>query len=203
MFESMSYEYPRLRLVDMIRFAILTNLAMIITGCTGIIGNSQTRLSITHVGWYYGSCLVIKASDLSRGTVMTLVDAEAAENRFRSKIIASAKNADECSPLAGDRKNVNAEDGKSFYLISKPKEIQAETTFDFGIAVVFDAQGSLLPVSEMIDLNNDGLPDSFSYCAASEGISFDAWSAIPYKSKNLWSGYYYLGYDIESNCPEK
>ena len=98
---------------------------------------------------------------------------------------------------------MNAEDDKSFYLISKPKKIQAEATVNFGIAVVFDARGSLLPVSEMIDLNNDGLPDSFSYCATSEGISFDAWSAIPYKSKNLWSGYYYLGYDIQSNCPEK
>jgi len=58
-------------------------------------------------------------------------------------------------------------------------------------------------IGRLMESRNDDLPDSFSYCAASEGISFDAWSAIPYKSKNLWSGYYYLGYDIESNCPEK
>lgn len=183
----------------MTKFVVLAGFVMVLAGCISSIEQSQAKTLTKHVGWYYEQCLVIKAPDLPKGAVVTLVDAEATKNRFRSRIIALAKNADECSPLAEDRRSVNTEDGKKFYLISKPKATKAETTFNFGIAVVLDNES--LPVSEVLDLNNDGIIDSFSFCATSEGINFDVWSAAPYKSKNLWNGYYYLGYDIESNCP--
>ncbi|NOY71815.1 MAG: hypothetical protein GXP14_05470 [Gammaproteobacteria bacterium] len=186
----------------MTKFVVFVGLAMTMVGCNSLVEkDTQTKVLTKHVGWFYDRCLVIKAPNLPMGTVVTLVDVEATKNMLRSKIIAPAKNADECSPLADDRKDVNSEDGKSFYLISKPT--QAETTFNFGIAVVLDGQNDSLPILETFDLNNDGTLDSFSFCATSEGISFDVWSATPYKSKNIWNGYYYLGYDIESNCPER
>ncbi len=185
----------------MTKFVVFVSLAMTMAGCNSLIeNNTQTKALTKHVGWFYDHCLVIKAPNLSKGTVVTLVDVEVTKNMLRSKIIAPAKNADECPPLAEDRKDVNSEGGKSFYLISKPT--QTEATFNFGIAVVLDGQNGSLPISETFDLNNDGVLDSFSFCATSEGISFDVWSATPYKSKNIWNGYYYLGYDIESNCPE-
>jgi len=185
----------------MTKFVVFVSLAITMVGCNSLIENSQKKALIKHVGWYYDQCLVIKAPNLPKGTVVTLVDAEATENRLYSNIIAPAKNMDKCPPLAEDRKSVNAEGGKSFYLISKIKASQTEATFNFGIAVVLSGENGSPSISEALDLNNDGTPDSFSYCATSEGISFDVWSATPYKSKNLWNGYYYLGYDIDSNCP--
>lgn len=176
---------------------------MTIVSCTSLITPPKTKSITKYVGWFYDQCLAIKAPNLPKGTIVTLIDAEASENTIRSSIIALAKNADKCPPLAGDRKSVNIEGGKSFYLISKSKAIQVEGTFNFGIAVVLDGKNASQSISEMLDLNNDGIRDSFSFCATSEGISFEVWSATPYKSESIWNGYYYLGYDIESNCPER
>ena len=187
----------------MTKFVVLVGLAMTMVGCTTLIEKSQSKTLTKHVGWYYDHCLVIKAANLPNGTVVTLVDAEASHNTIRSRVISSAKNEDKCPPLMEDRKDVNTEGGKSFYLISKPKATQADTTFTYGVAVVIAGENNPLSISETLDLNNDGKLDSFSFCATSEGISFDVWSATPYKSENIWNGYYYLGYDIESNCPER
>ena len=113
----------------MTKFVVLVSLAMTMPGCTSLAENVQIKALTKYVGWFYGQCLVIKAPNLAKGMVVTLVDAEAPENSLRSKIIAPAKNADECSPLAEDRKSVNAEGGKSFYLVSKPKATQASWRF--------------------------------------------------------------------------
>jgi hypothetical protein len=39
-------------------------------------------------------------------------------------------------------------------------------------------------------------------CVTSEGVKFSAWEGEPYRGTPLWSDYYYLGYDVEPNCPE-
>jgi hypothetical protein len=185
------------------KLIVLVSLATAMAGCTSLITPPKSKPITKHTGWFYDYCLAIKAPNLPTGTIVILVDAEATENTHRSRIIAPAKNADECTPLSEDRKSVNIEGGKKFYLVSKPKVMQAEGTFNFGIAVVLDGKNTSASNSEALDLNNDGIRDSFSFCATSEGISFDVWSATPYKSKSIWNGYYYLGYDIDSNCPEQ
>jgi hypothetical protein len=52
------------------------------------------------------------------------------------------------------------------------------------------------------DLNGDGHEDYFTECSTSEGVQFNIWTDAPYKNKALWSAYYYLGYDVEPNCPQ-
>ena len=183
------------------KFIVLVYLVMVVVGCTSQIPPIKSKPITKHIGWFYGDCLAIKAPSLPAGTIVTLIDAEATENTHRSRIIAPAKNSDECQPLAEDRKNVNTEGGKSFYLISKAKAVQGEGVFNFGIAVVLVGKNEPASNSETLDLNNDGIRDSYSFCSTSEGISFEVWSATPYKSKSIWNGYYYLGYDIDSNCP--
>lgn len=186
----------------MSKYILLVSLAMTIAGCASLIDNTQTATLTKQVGWFYDKCLVINALGLTAGTALTLFDADASQNVFRSRIITPASGANECAPLADDRKSVNAEDGNFFYLITKPKETQAGSTFNLGIAVVHSYKNGSQLGTETLDLDNDGTADLFSYCATSEGINFTVWSAAPYKSKKLWNGYYYLGYDIEPNCPE-
>ncbi|KGJ93918.1 hypothetical protein GAB14E_2473 [Colwellia psychrerythraea] len=176
---------------------------MIVSGCTSITDDAQYKPITKHAGWFYGACLVINMPNLPKGTPVTLVDAEGTENRFRSEIIAPTKNPDKCLPLHEETSGGNNIGGNRFYLISKPEKGKFDTTFTYGIAVVLEKNNRALSISETLDLNNDGKIDLFSVCAASEGINFDIWSSTPYKSINLWNGYYYLGYGIESDCPER
>lgn len=181
---------------------------VIVSGCTGS-GKagpntaSAQKESDRYIGWFYDKCLVINVADLSEGTALILIDTQTLQNnRQRAHVISRAVRADECAPLLEDRKSVNAADGIYFYLISRTEKPYVDTSFTFGIAMVSASKNSTLSISEVPDLNNDGLPDSFSSCATSEGISFDVWGSTAYKSQNLWNGYYYLGYDIESTCPD-
>ncbi|MBI3899713.1 MAG: hypothetical protein HY308_15665 [Gammaproteobacteria bacterium] len=52
-----------------------------------------------------------------------------------------------------------------------------------------------------VDVNGDGSPDQFTQCSTTEGVSFNLWAKSAYEGKPLWSGYYYIGYDTEANCP--
>ncbi|PCK07260.1 MAG: hypothetical protein COA42_15180 [Alteromonadaceae bacterium] len=183
-------------------FSASMPLLLAISACTNLSNDTQETPASKHAGWFYGECLVINIANLPKGTPVTLVDAEGTENKFLSTIIAPTKNPDKCPPLHKERSGGNTIDGNHFYLISKPEETQFDTTFTYGIAVVLEKNSRSLPISETLDLDNDGTMDSFSVCAASEGINFDIWKAAPYKSEHLWNGYYYLGYDIESDCPE-
>jgi hypothetical protein len=68
---------------------------------------------------------------------------------------------------------------------------------DLGIGVTGEARR----VDGGLDLDGDGTPENFTQCSISEGVSFGVWRGTPYQGVALWSGYYYLGYDTEANCP--
>jgi hypothetical protein len=40
----------------------------------------------------------------------------------------------------------------------------------------------------------------FRSCASEEGIHATAWGGVPLSSPRRWHAYYYLGYDVESDC---
>ncbi len=39
-------------------------------------------------------------------------------------------------------------------------------------------------------------------CASNEGAHYNVWSGKPRKSKRVWHGYLYAGYDLEANCSD-
>jgi len=94
-----------------------------------------------------------------------------------------------CAPLMQDRRRSNSQ--WSFY------ELRLSGKADLGIGVT----GNVTRANGGIDLDGDGVPEKFTQCATSEGVSFRAWNGMPYQGKPLWTGYYYLGYDTEANCP--
>ena len=55
---------------------------------------------------------------------------------------------------------------------------------------------------DALDIDQDGRRDVFEHCASSEGVRFRVRSAGPGTAATLWSGYYYLGYDVEADCPD-
>lgn len=51
------------------------------------------------------------------------------------------------------------------------------------------------------DLDGDGVPERFQSCASLEGLHPTVWSGEPLRGVERWSRYYYMGYDLEPNCP--
>lgn len=178
---------------------LLLFIIFVLVGCTNKSIDNETTLQKKYVGWFYNNCLVIKAPSLKPETTMVLVDAETKKIIVDAKVQRVANTFEECEPLSKDRRSVNTEGQNDFYVISKKAE--PENSPNFGIAVTLGSNSPINSISKTLDINNDGKKDSFSYCTSSEGINFDVWSQDPYESKHIWSGYYYLGYDIESNCP--
>lgn len=153
----------------------------------------QNKLD-SSIGWLHGNCLAIKNKHLDNNTKLKVVELDA-QSSFLATILRNANNADECYPLQEDRKSINLQSGNSFYLVSSTKPIE------IGIGIISNNLDGNNLENKLLDSNQDGRKDTFSYCYTSEGISFNIWKEAAHKSALIWSGYYYLGYDTEENCP--
>lgn len=143
------------------------------------------------IGWLHGQCFAIKNSHLKENTRLLIIEPDT-QISMPAKIMHKANENDECYALLDDRKPVNLESGMSFYSVSSDQPIE------LAIGLIDDAKNT---PANLPDLNDDGQKDTYSYCNTAEGIRFSVWDGKAYQSRLLWSGYYYLGYDIEENCP--
>jgi len=93
---------------------------------------------------------------------------------------------------------MNAKPEISFYAL----EASSVGATDMGIGIV-EPPATLAVVDgrARADLDQDGQSEVFSSCATSEGIKFAVWTAKAYQGEPRWSGYYYLGYDLQPTCP--
>lgn len=150
-----------------------------------------------NIGWIHNNCLAIKNNEIKSDDKISIVVLGKHQKVVISTIVKKYNSSIGCPQLLDDRKSINISEGNSFYLI-KPLSKQ----IDLGIVLV----GKVNNIKEgrelvTVDINRDGKPDYFTECASSEGIHFSVWSEKPWKGKKLWTSYYYLGYDIEPNCP--
>lgn len=51
-----------------------------------------------------------------------------------------------------------------------------------------------------VDVNRDGVEETFRDCTSHEGVHLTIWSGEPLKGSKLWHAYFYLGYDTEPSC---
>jgi hypothetical protein len=103
-----------------------------------------------------------------------------------------------CKALLQGRTEINAKPEISFYAL----ETRSLDPTDMGIGIV-EPPAMPVVVKGLVraDLNQDGQSEVFSSCATSEGIKFAVWTGKAYQGEPLWSGYYYLGYDLHPTCP--
>ncbi len=142
------------------------------------------------IGWIHGNCIAIYNQSIPNGTEIDVVSTRDLVVLIKAKILEKVTDDSQCSALSADRKSVNIADGSvGFYMLS------ADTILDLGIGIIKNPDNKF----EILDINRDGVNDKFHTCTSSEGIHFK----ISDGTTNIliWSGYYYLGYDIESNCP--
>jgi hypothetical protein len=171
-------------------FVVLCSLLWIAVSCSK---PRAAQLPIEQrVGWIDSSCLAIDNKKLEEGMPLTVVAFGDTESIIQAKIMGATQSAALCPPLRHDRRAINSE-RLSFYEIAP----QDGRKIELGIGLI----GNVSRLGAGIDVNGDGKPDQFTHCATSEGISFGIWNGTPYKGKAIWSGYYYLGYDVDPTCP--
>lgn len=170
---------------------------MICMGMNCSENRKKSNLKIEEmVGFIHQDCLAIKNKTLTIGEEIQLILLEEKQKLATAKIQSKIDQNESCVILLEDRKEVNLENDWSFYKINNSE-------LELAIAITV----SNLPTEQLddfttIDLDGDGSFERFSICNTSEGINFTAWSDEPWKSQELWSDYYYLGYDMEPSCPE-
>ena len=162
-----------------------------------LIFNKITDLA-THIGWIHNNCLAIKNGNLDPGNEVMIVSFEKEQQSYAASIDKKADSNTNCPQLLEDRKAINLTEGYAFYILK-----QGTSKLDLGIGLV-GTKPKLQKLNGQItgDINNDALLEYFTQCSSSEGIHFSVWSEKPYQGEPVWTGYYYLGYDIEPNCPE-
>lgn len=52
------------------------------------------------------------------------------------------------------------------------------------------------------DLDADGVLESATLCASTEGVHLNVWSGAPLKGRRRWHRYVYLGQDLEPSCSD-
>lgn len=181
------------------KYTLLVNIlaTLCIIGCSSTPQNmaSNNKIELKGViGWLHGNCFAVRNSNILNGSNLIVVRLDNSQEIVLAKIVRKVSNGDDCYALLEDRRLINLEGGKSFYTVSSEKPIE------LGIGVIQSDTDSTFTEKEFLDLNGDGRKDTFSQCSTSEGIQFSVWEGVPYKSKLIWSGYYYLGYDTEANC---
>jgi len=113
-----------------------------------------------------------------------------------SAVLAGPANPQTCGPLSAERRKQNILEDVSFY------EVKSDTAFGLAIGVIGNvSQPKVKDGIVLTDIGNDGNFERFTLCATSDGLVFHVWTSLPFKKDPVWSGYYYLGYDVDRTCP--
>ena len=150
------------------------------------------------IGWIHGNCLAIKHANLLTGTMITVISLDGQQNTVSAPIVGPAMAEAGCPALLEDRVKQNTQNGRVFYQLSLPPADPER------LAVGILTNSLPAPSDAKIfkaDLDGDGHNENVSFCDTSEGMKFSLWSGAINSGKLLWSDYYYLGYDLQPNCP--
>lgn len=178
--------------------AIAAATLMLLSSCVSTPGPLSVPASSVvsqSIGWLHGGCIALPEADVAVGTGVVLVSLVGTEQQVMpARIQGRTDSPDDCPALLEDRRRTNLANGLSFYRVEPaPAEM--------AIGVL---SGSSPPADpgEVLDTNRDGRRDIFSQCTTAEGVQFSVWAKAVGQGEPLWRGYYYLGYDVESDCPQ-
>jgi hypothetical protein len=143
--------------------------------------------------------LMIADSTLAPGDSLTLISDEPEPEPDSPPDILTAAVAERLHRNPQDK--MHAETNDAFYRLVAPPG--ALTCCIFGYAVRAPRRDVKVVAGRAeVDLDRDGVPEHFQSCASREGLHPALWSGEPFKGPSRWTRYYYLGYDLEPNCPE-
>lgn len=165
---------------------------LLLSACASVV--KQDAGGPPPIGWVHGPCIALAEADAAPGTGAVVVMLDGPQQVVHAKVGRRAGPGDACPALDDDRREVNVADGLSFYLI--------EPDASDGLAIGVLVPAPVMAPDDALDIDRDGRRDVFEHCATSEGVRFRVRSGAPGAGETLWSGYYYLGYDVEADCPD-
>lgn len=158
--------------------------------------SSSTSEVSPSIGWLHGGCIALSAAEVAVGTGVVLVSLDGPRQTLTSvRISEHADDVEGCPALLEDRSAANRANALSFY------RVEPVPTTELAIGVLSGRSG-IVDVDAVLDTNGDGRRDTFTQCSTAEGVRFSVWADKAGHGEPLWSGYYYLGYDVQPNCPE-
>jgi hypothetical protein len=155
----------------------------------------QTQIGILSRGLGdHDFCLAIQNAVLTEGALVYIISI--GEPPLVSRGLVTRKLDGGCL------KDINKVEGDSFYEL---KEVKGERIESGPAFAVVDVGGTVKRTGEAngLDLEGDGQEETFRVCTSREGLHLTVWSGRPIVDLRKWHRYYYLGYDVESNCTKK
>lgn len=151
--------------------------------------SSHLGLAVQRSG---NTCLYTHNADLSAGSPLTLVLLSPPQSTIKAEVVKPA-SMETCPSIDATDATLTAYEIRSLDagLIPSTPAIAVS-----GPAIQFQKKGDSITA----DINHDGHTEYFRFCASAEGIHLTVWSGKPLQGKPKWHQYYYLGYDVESNC---
>ncbi len=146
-----------------------------------------------------GSCLASGDSALSAGTPVTVVELGTEQVVRPSSVIGRATRDGGCAHVASNAASTVEDQPAALY------DVTEWTTEPGATGIAWVGPPTTMPVVDgraTGDLDGDGVAETFTVCASSEGLHFAVFSGAAYSGKASWRGYRYLGYDVEPDCPE-
>lgn len=138
------------------------------------------------------ACLYTHNADLSAGSPLTLVLLSPPQSTIKAEVIGPGSPSG-CPSIDNSDATMSAYEIRAFEpgLVPSTPAIAVS-----GSEVQFQKARDNVSA----DINQDGHKEYFRFCASREGIHLTVWSGQPLRGKPKWHQYYYLGYDVESNC---
>lgn len=139
------------------------------------------------------ACLELHNQSVPTGSKVSLVAPTVPQSTSDAEVIGRAE--DTCPTIDAGDPNLHR------YEIRTAK---GSTLSSVVYIAILGSKGSFTRVDNLVavDLDQDGRQEFFRSCTSAEGIHFTVWSGRPLESTRLWHEYYYLGYDVKSDCTQ-
>lgn len=186
---------PVLRLLCLIMVLYLTSCGQFDGAGSTEVSKQAEAVIAPEFGWFDGRCFATMKNISEPQLQILVVGLDDPQSISYAKVAGPAK-AETCGPLSSGRRERNESEGLKFY------EVESEKPIGLAIGVIGKVYESNIKEGVVrLDLTGDGTFQQFTHCATGDGIGFDVWVTPPYEQKPVWTGFYYLDYDVDRNCP--
>lgn len=151
---------------------------------------SNLGIAIEKAGY---ACLYIRDSSLTPGQRVQFVTATTPQTAGEAEIVMKAD--ERCNSSGQEQPDL------VHYSLKTTQGAFRRAAPAFAIAN-FSRALTATGIGIVADLDGDGKPAYFRSCTSAEGVHLTVWKGKPLEGVRKWHYYYYLGFDVTSDCTE-
>ena len=167
----------------------------------GVPGNVsfdyQKQLGVVFIVGENTGCLSLHNPDLKPGTRFSVLSVADSGMSWGSEVMVGVTRealGRDCNPASAER-----DDSSHQVKIVKGRVVEGMA---YLVILVPPEKFTVSEKPVQVDLDGDGVQESFRLCTSNEGLHFTVWSGKPLEGTRRWHRYHYLGFDVEPNCVE-